>query len=309
MATSISIASCTIKSYIPPVFNICEKEISTRTQTLCANPKPIFSVQDHNNAIYVRNPECWCYDLREQLTCCSPWNSYGTNQRAGTLITPRHIAYTKHYPIPTGTTIRFVTKDNEVVTRTITLTANVGNVPWPSPPDIDIGLLDQDVPDTIKPCYILPDNYLDYLSYINIPSLSTTSIPYPPGMICLDQEEKALINDFPMFIGNNQSGAGGLVVGPSKPNKSILWEDIIGGDSGNPAFLIYEGKLVLITMWTAPYGGSSVIYYKNAIHDCIDFLDTQAGDVTGYRMQQVSFEGSRAIDRITRTDVKLYNSL
>jgi hypothetical protein len=298
----------TLKSYIAPVFNVCEKEVSTRIQSLCANPKPIFSVQDHNNAIYVRNPECWCYDLSEQLTCCSPWNSFGGNQRAGTLVTPRHILYAKHFPIPPGTTIRFITKDNEVVTRTITLTAN--NAPWATPPDIDVGLLNEDVPDTIKPCYILPDNYLDYLSYKNIPSLSATSIPYWPGMICLDQEEKALLNDFPMFrVSIGTTGAGASITGPIKTKKEILWESIIGGDSGNPAFIIFEGKLVLITMWTVPNAGANVIHFKDMIHDLIDQLDTQAGDITGYRMQQVNFDKYRRIDIITKTDIKLYEGL
>jgi hypothetical protein len=304
MATLNIKTGCTIKSYIPPVFNICEKGISTRTQTLCANPKPIYSTQDHNNAIYVRNPECWCYDLREQLTCCSPWNSYGANQRAGTLITPRHIAYAKHFPIQPGTTIRFVTKDNNVITRTITLTASVNSIT-----DIDIGLLDQDVPDTIKPCYILPDNYLDYLSYKNIPSLSSTYIQYRPGVLWLDQEEKALIQDFLMFNETSPTDVTISSTAPPKANKSALWESVIGGDSGNPLFLIYEDKLILITTLFTPTGGSNYIYYKNAIHNCIDLLDTQAGNVTGYRMQQVSFVSYRAIDRVTRTDAKLYNSL
>jgi hypothetical protein len=301
-------ASSVIRAYIPPVFNVCEKEVTTRVQSLCANPKPIFSVQDHTNAIYVRNPECWCYDLSEQLTCCSPWNSYGENQRAGTLITPRHILYSKHFPIAPGTTIRFITKDNEVVTRTITLTAN--DSPWPNFPDIDIGLLNEDVPGTIKPCYILPDNYLDYLSYKNIPSLSATDLPCRPGMIMLDQEEKALVNDFTMFrVTFGTTGAGGSLTGPTKPKKAVLWENIIGGDSGNPGFIIYEGKLILLTVWTVPIGGSNIVHYKSLIHSLIDQLDTQAGDITGYRMQQVSFENNRPIDRITRTDIKLYNSL
>jgi hypothetical protein len=308
MATSISIAGCTIKSYVPPVFNICEKEISTRTQTLCALPKPIYSTQDHANAIYVRNPQCWCYDLSEQLTCCSPWNSYGINQRAGTLITPRHIVYAKHFPIQPGSTIRFVTANNQVITRTVTLTANDGT-PAGSNPDIDVGLLNEDVPDSIKPCYFLPDNYLDYLSYKNIPPLSGTFIPYRPGTISLDQEEKALISDFLMFTGNPSTGVSISPVAPPKTNKSVLWESIIGGDSGNPMFLIYEGKLILITTWLTSSSGSNYIYYKNMIHDLIDQLDTQAGDITGHRVQQVSFERSRIIKKITRTDIKLYNNL
>jgi len=301
-------AGCVIKAYVSPVFNICEKEISTRTQTLCASPKPIYSTQDHVNAIYVRNSQCWCYDLREQLTCCSPWNSFGTNQRAGTLITPRHIVYAKHFPIQPGSTIRFVTADNQVITRTITLTANDGT-PAGGSPDIDVGLLNEDVPDSIKPCYLLPDNYLDYLSYKNIPSLSATFIPYRPGAICLDQEEKALVGDFLMFTGTPSTNASVSQTAPPKANKSALWEGITGGDSGNPMFLIYEGRLILITTWLTPGGGSNYIYYKSMIHNLIDQLDTQAGDITGYRVQQVSFENSRIIDRITRTDIKLYNSL
>lgn len=36
---------------------------------------PIFSSQDHDTPVYIRSVTCWSKDI--DLTCCSPWNSYG----------------------------------------------------------------------------------------------------------------------------------------------------------------------------------------------------------------------------------------
>ena len=65
----------------------------------------IFSTQDHTHKVYVRNKDCWAYGL--DLTSISPWNSDFRNKKAGTLISPRHVLWARHYSIHINKTIRY----------------------------------------------------------------------------------------------------------------------------------------------------------------------------------------------------------
>jgi len=190
--------------------------------------KAIFSTQDHATPAYVRNTDCWAADL--DLTCISPWNSTGAGQRAGTLISPRHIVFAYHYRISVGATIRFVDGDNNVVNRTVTARQRIGTT------DLMIGVLDANA----TGCgfaKVLPADWADYIpnNGIYIPALA------------LDQQEKALVTN-----GNNIGGVYFRV--PTDVTRLTFYESLIFGDSGNPGFLIIDGDLVVLTVWT--YGGA-----------------------------------------------------
>lgn len=217
----------------------CENAVNSRIGTATPAMLPVFSTQDHNTPAYVRNTACWCYDLRQKMTCISPWNSSGANTRAVTLIAPDVVAMAAHYPVSLGATVRFITANNEMVTRTVSKLLRHPDF-VPNYPDITLGLLDSAVPETITPCKVLPANY-------------TTKLPSGPKYIaalCLDQEEKALVTDLLSFQPN---GVASFTV-PNLPYEKALYEAKVAGDSGNPAFLIVDGELVLLTTWT--WGGA-----------------------------------------------------
>lgn len=217
----------------------CENAVNSRIASARTAMLPIYSTQNHASGAYVRNPVCWCYDLRQKMTCISPWNSTGANTRALTLLAPDVVGMVPHYPASVGASVRFVSADNVVVTRTITkLLRHPDYVPYY--PEIMLGLLDSPVPETITPCKVLPASY-------------ATKLPSGPKYIaalCLDQEEKALVTDLNSFHPN---GIVSFSI-PNLPYEKVLYEDKIVGDSGNPAFLIINGELVLLTMWT--WGGA-----------------------------------------------------
>jgi hypothetical protein len=232
--------------------------VDTRIDDLNATTaKPIYTTQNHTTSTYVRNTNCWVADL--DLTPISPWNSTGGNTRAGVLISPRHILFAAHYQINNGATIRFVDNNNNVVTRTL---INKLTHPDYSPyyPDIAIGLLDSDVPASIGFVKILPQNWANYL-----PSLA-----YNRRLPCLvlDQEEKALISEL-SYLGTSAG-----FFAPSNQIRLNFYENIIVGDSGDPAFLIINDELVIITIWT--YGGAgsgtSISYHKEAINTMMTTL-------------------------------------
>lgn len=220
--------------------------------------KSIFSTQNHITSSYVRNSGCWAYDI--DLTSISPWNSTGSNNMAGTLISPRHIIFAAHYQINNGSTIRFIDNNNNVVTRTMTSKLTH---PLYSPyyPDLTVGLLDSDVPNTINFVKILPQNWSHYL-----PSLSYL---YTLPCLVLDQEEKALISELHnmgVFFVNFSP--------PSNSNRLAFFENIIVGDSGNPSFLIIDDELVIITVWTfgGAGAGTNIVYHKDAINTMMTTL-------------------------------------
>lgn len=232
--------------------------------------KSIFSTQNHNTPSYIRNTNCWANNL--DLTSISPWNSTEGGNRAGVLISPRHIIFAAHYQINNGSTIRFIDNNNNIVTRTM---VNKLTHPEYRPyyPDITIGLLDSDVPSTISFVKILPQNWSNYL-----PSLSSI---YRVPCLVLDQEEKALVGELHVL------GTAASFLTPINSSRLSFFESIVLGDSGNPAFLIIDDELVIITVWT--YGGAgagtSILYHKDAINT---MMATLGG---GYSLTEIDLSG------------------
>jgi hypothetical protein len=239
----------------------------------------IFSVMDHNNSIYTRNTNAWVNDLN--LTSISPWNSAGSNRMAGTLISPKHIVYATHYQMPIGSKIRFVTKDNIVVERTLInkISPRYEEVYFP---DITVGVLDSEVPSSIGFAKILPSNWNEYLLQSNdAPGLLKNQIP----CLGIDQEEKALVTGLSLLTNR-------AIFNPlNKEPYTTFYENIIAGDSGNPAFMIINNELVLITIWTFGYGGSGTFLtaQKNAINQIMNELGG------GYQLTEIDLSSFKKI--------------
>jgi hypothetical protein len=236
----------------------------------------LFSVNDGNT--YVRNTNLWCADLR--LNCVSPWNNFMeyTTWGAGTLITPRHLimaahlGYSNRYPPKiANNTIRFVSNNGTKYDRNIV--ATTGALANPSVPpgyqrDVEICTLNADLPSDIFPCKIPPSDLNDYLQNLAITR---------PGAFGLDQEKKALIRDLNEFhIGDTTT----RFTSPTNTNRLTLYENLIGGDSGNPAFLIINDELVIVTAWYGGNGGSgpSLHLYETAINNAIVNMDISVGN-------------------------------
>lgn len=207
-----------------------------------ASAKPIFSVQDHVTPTYPRNAACWTASL--DLTAISPWNSRGSNYRAGTAITPRHTIQAAHYPLAVSDTIRFVAMDNTVVTRTISAVQSNPTT------DIQVALLDSDLPASITPMQFAPSNLYDYL-----PSLESFPVP----VLATDYEEKAFVKETCPTCWVNTSTAGFFRTSLTDPFSRLV-EAIIPGDSGNPVCLVVGGVPVLISHWMGVDTGR--LYHK-----------------------------------------------
>jgi len=262
-----------------PVSLHCSKQIDDlldESMTMEANGK-VFASQDHANPAYVRNPDLWCRDL--DITCMSPWNSSGGHRKAGTLVTPRHIIGAAHYEYSVGAVVRFVEKNGKVHDRMVKGKARHPDYK-PHTPDLTIYTLDGDLPSTISPCSVMPSNYSEYLD-------NNSRV----ACLGLDQEEKALIIDW---------RSGGRMQTPADSKRRIFHESKIKGDSGNPAFLIFDGDPVLVTVWTwgGAGGGTLVADYISDINTMIETADTQAGVSTTYTITEADFStyGKKTFD-------------
>jgi hypothetical protein len=238
--------------------------------------KNIFTTQNHTISSYIRNINCWAYDL--DLTCISPWNSStgwpGGNTGAGTLITPRHIIFAAHFELPIGCNIRFITNNNNIIQRRI-IAKKTHPSYSPYYPDLTIGILDSDVSSDIKFCKVLPNDWNSYLP---------TNIDEIP-LLVLDQEEKALIADG-WIINNNLI----QLKKPSNTKRLEFYEDLIVGDSGNPCFIVINNELVILTVWTfgGAGAGTNIVQQKAVLNQMIKDLDTLVGINTGYTLTEVN---------------------
>ena len=223
----------------------CSMAVDSRISDL-TKEKKIFSTQDHLTQNYVRSVNCWAHNL--DLTCISPWNSNAENRKAGTLVSPRHIVYSEHYNIPLNSVVRFIDKNNSVVERTIVKKISVGpsNVSDGYSTDIAVGLLDSNIPN-ITFAKVLPPDINKFLPSLNL------GVP----CLCLDKEEKAIITDLYTL------GTFAIFKRPLDKTRLKFYEDKIVGDSGNPAFLIINNELVLVTTWTSGGAGSGPNYSMN----------------------------------------------
>lgn len=199
----------------------------------------IYASMDHATTNYVRNTNCWAYGV--DLTCIAAYNSFETGtRRAGTLISPRHVVFANHYFPPNGTELRFVAHDNTVVTRVLSNSVQIDLT------DLRIGVLDSDVPtNLITFAKVLPSSFTNYFPN----SLKPISSKYIPAL-CLNQNGCALESDISTVT------VGISLKAPTDATRNRFYADKTSGDSGQPAFIILNGRLVLLTVYTYSGAGS-----------------------------------------------------
>lgn len=175
------------------------------------------------------------------------------NNRAATLIAPQFAVMAKHYHRPVGSVIHFHDRSGQVVPRTIT--GIKFPPPHPNPtfgnPDIALIRLDSPVPNSVRFYPVLPAG--DYRT-----NLTGAKI------LALDAERK--VHQFEIekvFEGYNLSTLSARQAKIASINPA-WYEDIIGGDSGKPSFLVIRGMLVLMSTHATGGWGFNGPFFGNA---------------------------------------------
>jgi len=257
---------------------VIESAISTTSET---SPTPVYSTLDYDAGTFVRNSNFLLNSThRDAVTCASPWNSRAGKFRAGTAVTPRHVLVATHYSLAVGDTIKFLGADDTVIPRTITRKVTVKENS-----DIDMLLLDSDLPVTITPCKLFPSNYEDYLPAGTASnSYAGTSIPL---LTVNARGERASIRE---LLRITNSDYGHLTVQVKAPESMSalypFYEPTIEGDSGSPVFAVSGNELWLMTLWWSAGGGTFLASILTELNSAISSLDASEGISTGYTVTE-----------------------
>lgn len=222
----------------------------------------------------------------------SYWNSTASRQRAGTLITPRHVIFCAHFNffVPANAKMHFADAFGNVIERTVQRTQRHPSYNSSTHVnDIVIGVLDQDVPSSIAHAKILPTDWSDYLN---------SSFFHPS--LRLNQHEQALIgNVLGSRFGQSRifhsypisDDRVNYSRSPNSPTGSPWFGGLYSGDSGNPGFLVINNQLVILNVWTfgGAGAGSSISHNKTVINTIISNLDQAEGSITGYQLEEADF--------------------
>lgn len=242
-----------------------------------ATAKPLFSSVDHVTPAYTRNVDCWGAAWAAQLTALSVWNSEAAGQKAGVLITPRHVLMARHFQCEIGTTLRFVKADGTVVDRTIDAKADIPEI-LTLYPDVCICQLDSDVSAGIAFAKVLPDNWENYLAD------QGSDVP----IFARDQENKLLVRDINALAGSLPMQRKNLYAqAPVESTRLSFYEAFISGDSGSPLCCLIDGQIVALAAnsFGGPGEGSSAVGWKMEINTLLAGLDG------GYQLTEVDLSG------------------
>lgn len=177
----------------------------------------------------VRNTSCWASTV--DLT---PLAKGGLN--AGILISPRHVLFVTHYYPAANTEMTWFTQANEAVTRTVTAFATLPET-GSYYPDLTVGILDSDVPETIGFAKVLNDT-----------GLPSNWAGYNVPVVVRNREDKLSVADIGTW-GNSVS-----LNQPILASRLAKYNTMVSGDSGSPVCLVHDNKLVLVALVT--FGGA-----------------------------------------------------
>lgn len=256
-------------------------EIGVDSRIAGKNPltaMPVFTSQDHPAGIYVRNPACWAHGL--PIQCVSPWNSRGANTMAGCAISPSFVLHAAHFPLHVGDTIRFITSDNQVITRTITAAQNHPAY-TPYHPDIRIAKLDTPLPASIPPAKLLPPDYELCFPHSN-------RARFTP-LLAFNQYEEAIVRQsgFTSSLGWN---VGGFLAEPHSASVGFPQRAAFAGtvqflDSGNPVFLVIGQEVILATHFTYTFGGTALAAYAADMQAMMDSMGSNGESLSFLDLQ------------------------
>lgn len=261
-----------IATNIVAITAICASAISNINERLEASDPDIGMTRflgypaDAAESKFRPNPKFWARDI--DFSCASPWNSSSGALRAGTLISRRHIVFAKHFPLAPKTRLLFVGADGCVCPVRLMEYRGIPGT------DIVIGLLDVEVTPNIHPAKILPPDAEKYIG---------TGEGLPVGIFT--QQEKMYLAELNSLPTDGPRWSHTRCRIPKSPLWCRFRGRLIGGDSGNPAFLILGNEAILLYCATGGWStsGPGLHNYAREIQAAMDTL------CPGYKLQYFDF--------------------
>ena len=261
------------------LLSVCARSVDMRL----VNRVPESSLDVYSNYVenasmgqFVRNEQCWAQDV--DISCASPWH-VGQGRHADcaptnttvTAISKRHVLYASHfsYAMSTNLVYYFHGHDGVLATNRLVALSSIGA-------DIGIGLLENELPDSIVPAKFLPDDFADYIG----------NGKHLPSLI-LDQNEKAFVAELGSFPGYDNRYQRHYNLSSRNAVRSAFAKNYIGGDSSSPRFLVIGNNVVVLgTLWHGGVGGSCLVHlFKQEIQSRMNQL------CPGYLLTEIDFSG------------------
>jgi hypothetical protein len=222
---------------------------------------------------FVRNTNLWI-GPKVDLTAISAYSnnegSYGT-KFAITAISPIHCLGAAHVNLKAGTLLNFVGVDNRTATRTVVSSTVAAD-------DIDVYLLDSELPRTITPMKILP---ADWESYLQLNDESDT----PPVPVIFANQDNRL---FCAEAARIAPGPTPMVIYhlPSTDQRRAFDHQVISGDSSFPEMLLVRGEPVILSLWHFGGFGAGPVEASqfDAINAAMHTLSQKASLSTDYQL-------------------------
>jgi hypothetical protein len=211
-----------------------------------ATTNDIFSIY----AIDRPSPRARNFTLRLNFTGVA-WD----DSRTATLVTPEHVVMAAHYQRPVGSTLVFHDHGGRPQRRELVAVESLAGLA-----DVAVGRLDSPVPDSVHPYRLLPpsDGYGALAGCL---------------AVVTDQHRKAFLHEIAAVHGTTLSfrHPAPARIAPH------LTKNLVGGDSGNPSFLLAGGELVLIGTHTSGGPGSGPFLSSPALFAAIQEAMSRLG--------------------------------
>ena len=209
---------------------------------------------------FTRNPNFFLADRIQEFTCISADNS--RHNGGATLITPTHALCAEHYALQVGDTISWVTADNTVIQRTVTVATPVvyrENTGGTNTPDYVVLTLNEALPSTITPALVYDDAPYGFTD-VPFEELKTFPVSYKNYSKELEDQQNPNAAPLPR-VNFNRLGKAGVLVAKSTtqlgavangrpslndlPQLDAYFNPLNAGDSGHPEFIITPTESML----------------------------------------------------------------
>lgn len=187
------------------------------------------------------------------------------DRRTLTLVSPVHVVMAAHFERPVGSKAVFHDRKGRPHVRTVEAIERVSGM------DVSVGRLDAPAP----------------VRFYRVPPPSSGYDRSLPGclVVVTDQQRRAFVHEIRAVFGNG--------VGYRHPDASrgivLLTKNLVAGDSGNPAFLLVGGELVLIGTHTTGGPGAGPFYGSPAVQAGVNAAMGKLGG--GHRLSVVPLAG------------------
>jgi hypothetical protein len=245
-----------------------------------------FTVLDPAHTNFVPNPNFWLsFAPQRTASVVAQGNPLPNNLGiGGSAVSPRHVINCGHAPFTLGTMLAFVDINGTAVIRQVVASTNTTVPPQFTNGDINVALLNSDLPATVFPYPVMPTNYLAYLPCLTNNNGSTALV-----QILGENQQKQF---FPKIWQDDSPSV--LAVSSSLWLGTALNINIVVGDSGHPIMMPVGTNLVLFGHWSttmlseANYGD-----YYNRINSMMHFLSTNNNLFSDYQLTPADFSAFR----------------